>query len=89
MISRPSIEDFAHLSDGAYSVEELLQFELKMFKTLDYDLSQPYALQFLRRLGSAKKAALEVHVYTGAKYLIELSILGKATFVLYLTNKKF
>ena len=73
----PSIEDLADLSDGTYSVKQILAYELHMFNVLDFDLSQPYALQFLRRIASSRKDNLSTEVYTGAKYLIELSVLGK------------
>lgn len=71
----PSIEDLADLSDGTYSVKQILAYELHMFNVLDFDLSQPYALQFLRRIASSRKDNLSTEVYTGAKYLIELSVL--------------
>ena len=48
-----------------------------MFELLDYDLSQPYAIQFLRRIASTKKDEMSSEVYKGAKYLIELSVLGE------------
>merc|ERR1712113_92409 len=46
-----------------------------MFATLDFDLSQPYAIQFLRRFATVKKSDLDGLSYAGAKYLIELSVL--------------
>ena len=50
---------------------------MDMFATLDFDLSQPYAIQFLRRFATVKKSDLDGLSYAGAKYLIELSVLGK------------
>ena len=73
---RPSIEDLVDLCDGAYDVERLLKFELEMFQSLDFDLSQPYAQQFLRRYATVKKDDFSPKCYLGAKYLIELSVLG-------------
>ena len=66
------------MCDGAYTVEELLTFEIEMFAALNFDLAQPYALQFLRRFASTKKDELDRQTYEGAKMLIELSVLGKS-----------
>ena len=66
------------MCDGAYTVEELLAFEIEMFAALNFDLAQPYALQFLRRFASTKKDELDRQTYEGAKMLIELSVLGKS-----------
>ena len=44
---------------------------------LDFDLSQPYAIQFLRRFTTVKKSDLDALSYVGAKYLIELAVFGK------------
>ena len=65
------------MCDGAYTVEELLAFEIEMFAALNFDLAQPYALQFLRRFASTKKDELDRQTYEAAKMLIELSVLGK------------
>ena len=66
------------MCDGAYTVEELLAFEIEMFAALNFDLAQPYALQFLRRFASTKKDELDRQTYEAAKMLIELSVLGKS-----------
>ena len=66
--------------DGAYTAEELLKCEIDMFAMLNFDLAQPYALQFLRRFAHSKKDELDGETYLGAKMLIELSTLGKSYF---------
>ena len=66
------------MCDGAYTIQELLAFEIEMFAALNFDLAQPYALQFLRRFASAKKDELDRQTYEGAKMLVELSVLGKS-----------
>ena len=40
---------------------------MDMFATLDFDLSQPYAIQFLRRFATVKKSDLDGLSYAGAK----------------------
>jgi len=73
----PSVDDFADLCDGAYDTDDILRCEMDMFATLDFDLSQPYAIQFLRRFATVKKSDLDGLSYAGAKYLIELSVLDQ------------
>ena len=48
-----------------------------MLAELEFDLSQPYSLQFLRRYAQSIKNRLDGGTYMGAKYLLELSVLGK------------
>lgn len=48
-----------------------------MLAELSFDMSQPYSLQFLRRYVQSIKDRLEGETYTSAKYLLELSVLGK------------
>ena len=48
---------------------------------LNFDLAQPYAMQFLRRFAHSKKDELDGETYLGAKMLIELSTLGKSWFL--------
>ena len=77
-VSRPPVNDLVEYCDGAYTAEELFKCELDMFAMLDFDLAQPYALQFLRRFVTSKKDELEGETYDGAKMLIELSTLGES-----------
>jgi len=68
----PEITDFIKVCD-AYSKNEILKMEKTILKTLDFNLSFPLPLHFLRRFSKAAYADQEIH--TLAKYLMELGLL--------------
>lgn len=68
----PEILDFLKVCD-AYSKNEILKMEKTILKTLDFKLSYPLPLHFLRRFSKAANADQEIH--TLAKYLMELGLL--------------
>lgn len=45
----PLIEDFLYICDGAYKKTELTRTEMKLFRTIGYDLGIPLSYRFLRR----------------------------------------
>jgi G2/mitotic-specific cyclin-B3 len=45
----PLIDDFLYICDGAYTKKELIIMEIKLFKTIDYELGMPLSYRFLRR----------------------------------------
>jgi G2/mitotic-specific cyclin-B3 len=45
----PLIDDFRYICDGAYTKKELIAMEIKLFKTIDYELGMPLSYRFLRR----------------------------------------
>ena len=67
----PSITHFLHMADGGYKLEEILKAERYMLSTLDYDLSYPNPLHFLRRISKAD--GYDIQSRTVAKYLVEIS----------------
>lgn len=69
----PSITHFLHMTDGGYEVGEILRAERYLLSTLQFDLSYPNPLHFLRRVSKAD--AYDVHVRTIAKFFIEISCL--------------
>jgi len=68
----PEISDFIKVCD-AYSKNEILKMEKTILKALDFVLSYPLPLHFLRRFSQAAHADQEIH--TLAKYLMELGLL--------------
>ena len=48
-VSHPDILDFAYITADSYSEDEILQMERIMLRTLDYRLSYPAPITFLRR----------------------------------------
>ncbi|OCF45909.1 G2/mitotic-specific cyclin 1/2 [Kwoniella heveanensis CBS 569] len=67
----PSIDHFLHMTDGGYGTEEILKAERYMLSTLEFDLSYPNPLHFLRRISKAD--GYEIRTRTVAKYLVEIS----------------
>jgi len=68
----PDISDFTKVCE-AYSKEEILKMEQTILKKLNFVLSYPLPLHFLRRFSKAAHADQEIH--TLAKYLMELGLL--------------
>ncbi|CAG8503007.1 3046_t:CDS:2 [Ambispora gerdemannii] len=72
-ICGPSIKNFIVLSDGGYSEAEMLKAEQYILQTLDFKLSYPSPMNFLRR--DSKADNYEVNARTIAKYLLEIMLL--------------
>ncbi|XP_009956194.1 PREDICTED: G2/mitotic-specific cyclin-B1-like, partial [Leptosomus discolor] len=68
----PDIEDFAYITDHAYTKSQILQMERKILQALDFSLGCPLPLHFLSRTSKIAKVSPEQHVL--ANYLMELSI---------------
>jgi G2/mitotic-specific cyclin 1/2 len=67
----PSITHFLHMTDGGYDVSEILRAERYLLQTLNFDISYPNPLHFLRRVSKAD--GYDVHARTVAKFFIEIS----------------
>jgi len=72
-IYAPECNDFVYIADGAYSKLEILQMEQQILNTLNFNLSIPSSLHFLRRYSKAASSDYEIH--TLCKYLIELVLM--------------
>lgn len=68
----PDITDFVYVTDDTYTKEQILQMEMKMFHALNFNLSKPLPIHFLRRFGKAA-GTLGDRQYIAAKYFIELA----------------
>lgn len=71
-IVSPSVSHFLHCADSSYTEAEILQAERYILKTLDYNLSYPNPVHFLRRVSKADD--YNVKVRTLGKYLLEIGI---------------
>jgi hypothetical protein len=71
-IYAPDIADFVYITDNAYTQQQILQTEMRILHALNFDLSYPLALSFLRRFSKADEASIELH--SMAKYLLELQL---------------
>ncbi|KAJ2456272.1 G2/mitotic-specific cyclin [Coemansia sp. RSA 2336] len=71
-MTTPHIQDFAYLAGNCYSVEEIMNAEVFMLRVLDFDLSFPSPLTFLRRVSKAEQYNMQTR--TVAKYLMEICL---------------
>jgi G2/mitotic-specific cyclin 1/2 len=72
-ICSPSVTHFLMCADSTYTESEILQAERYVLKTLDWNLSYPNPVHYLRRVSKADE--YNVQVRTLAKYLLEIGCL--------------
>jgi hypothetical protein len=69
----PHVQNFRHVADDGFTEEEILSAERFVLTALDYDLSYPNPMNFLRRISKADN--YDVQTRTLGKYLLEISCL--------------
>ncbi|CCM00725.1 uncharacterized protein FIBRA_02765 [Fibroporia radiculosa] len=69
----PSATNFLYCADSSYTENDILQAERYVLKTIDWNLSYPNPIHFLRRVSKADD--YNVQVRTIAKYLLEIQCL--------------
>ncbi|CAD7687860.1 unnamed protein product [Nyctereutes procyonoides] len=69
----PEIGDFAFVTDNTYTKHQIRQMEMKILRSLNFDLGRPLPLHFLWRV--SKIGEVDVEQHTLAKYLMEQSML--------------
>ncbi|KAK4239467.1 cyclin-like protein [Achaetomium macrosporum] len=69
----PHIANFRHIADDGFTEAEILSAERFVLATLNYDLSYPNPMNFLRRISKADN--YDIHSRTIGKYLMEISLL--------------
>ncbi|KFM81174.1 G2/mitotic-specific cyclin-B, partial [Stegodyphus mimosarum] len=69
----PDIGDFVYITDNTYSKQEIFKMERSMLRKLDFSLSKPLPLHFLRR--NSKAGDVDGTMHTLAKYLMEIALL--------------
>ncbi|XP_063700924.1 G2/mitotic-specific cyclin-B [Culicoides brevitarsis] len=67
----PEINDFVYITDETYNKRQILDMEMVMFRALEFQLSKPLPIHFLRRFSKACKGEDSHHIM--AKYLMELA----------------
>ncbi|KAH0834896.1 cyclin-like protein [Lanmaoa asiatica] len=72
-IVAPSVSHFLHCADSSYTESEILLAERYMLKTIDWNLSFPNPMHFLRRISKADD--YDVKARTIGKYLLEVGAL--------------
>lgn len=68
----PHIGNFRHVADDGFSEAEILNAEKYMLQTLDYDLSFPNPMHFMRRISKADQ--YDIQTRTLAKFILEISL---------------
>jgi hypothetical protein len=69
----PHVTNFRHVADDGFTDEEILSAERFVLAALNYDLSYPNPMNFLRRISKAD--SYDVQTRTVGKYLLEISCL--------------
>lgn len=69
----PHVANFSHVADETFSDKEILDAERHILATLEYNMSYPNPMHFLRRISKAEN--YDIHTRTMAKYLMEISLL--------------
>ncbi|KAF9239265.1 cyclin-like protein [Melanogaster broomeanus] len=72
-IVAPSVSHFLHCADSSYTESEILLAERYVLKTIDWNLSYPNPMHFLRRISKADDYELKAR--TIGKYLLEVGAL--------------
>lgn len=70
-ILAPSVSNFIYCSDSTYTDKDILDAERYILRSIDYNLSYPNPIHFLRR--ASKADGYDLQVRTIAKYLIEIA----------------
>ncbi len=68
----PHVANFRHVADDGFTESEILSAERYVLAALNYDLSYPNPMNFLRRISKAD--SYDIQTRTLGKYLIEISL---------------
>lgn len=71
----PHVGNFKHVADNGFTESEILAAERFILQTLEYDLSYPNPMNFLRRISKADN--YDIQTRTVAKYLLEISVVDR------------
>lgn len=69
----PSIKNYAYVTDGAFSEDEILGAERFILEILNFNMSYPNPMNFLRRISKADD--YDVNTRTIGKYLLEITVI--------------
>ncbi|KAK5159622.1 hypothetical protein LTR04_004997 [Oleoguttula sp. CCFEE 6159] len=69
----PHVQNFRHVADDGFTEAEILSAERFVLAALNYDLSYPNPMNFLRRISKADN--YDIQTRTLGKYLLEISCL--------------
>lgn len=69
----PIIDDFIYVSDDAYTRQEIIEMEMDILRTLQFNINYPLSYTFLRRY--ARCGSVSNENLTLARYILESSLL--------------
>ncbi|KAL5120297.1 G2/mitotic-specific cyclin [Pleosporales sp. CAS-2024a] len=69
----PHVQNFRHVADDGFTEDEILSAERFILAALNYDLSYPNPMNFLRRISKADN--YDIQTRTLGKYLLEIGCL--------------
>lgn len=72
----PYLRDFRYITDSAYTKEQIVEMEIKILSTLNFNMTWPTPMRFLERY--AKLAECDEKLFTLSKYMLELSLVEVA-----------
>lgn len=70
-VSAVEISDLVYISDNAYTSQMIIEFEKEVMSAIEWNLTSPYPIHFLRRF--SKAAQSDGYEHTISKFLIELA----------------
>lgn len=71
--SPPVLDDIVYVGDQAYTERNVIEAEIKILKTLDFDLGFPLSYRFLRRYARCSRAPMEL--LTLARFILEYCLM--------------
>lgn len=69
----PLVDDFLYICDDSYTREQLIETEIKILQTVNFDLGIPLSYRFLRRF--ARCSRMSMPELTLARYILETSLM--------------
>lgn len=70
----PEISSFVYITDNAYKKEEILDYEIKILSSLDYDVTYPTPYRYLEVLVVKLGLVDDETLFFKMQYLLELSL---------------
>lgn len=69
----PAIEDFIFITNDTYSKEDVIEMEVDILKSLDFEINYPLSYSFLRRFSRCSSQTMEV--LTLSRFILETSLM--------------
>ena len=70
----PYLQDFTMMTNGACTKKDVIQLEIKILMTLDFDIYFPTSLRFLERYCVLAKCSIEI--YNLSRFMLEICMIS-------------